>query len=52
MAAQKCKKKLLVEIVCIAKDLLPQNSTNQDSQLSWFFHTIWKAAIKLKNMGL
>ena len=42
MAAQKCQKKLL----------LTQNSTNQDSQLSWFFQTIWKAIRKSKNRGL
>ena len=32
--------------------LLFQNSTNQDSLLSWFFQTIWKTVRKSKNVGL
>ena len=36
MAAEKRKKKLLVEIFCIFEHLLTQNSTNRDSQLTRF----------------
>ena len=33
----------------IFESLLTQNPTNQDSQLSWFFQTIWKTISKSKN---
>ena len=52
MAAQKCKNILLVETFCIFECLLAQNPTNQDSQLSWFFETIWKAISNSKNREL
>ena len=52
MVAQKCKNKLLVEIFGIFECLLTQNPTNQDSQLSWFFQTIWKAISKSKDREL
>ena len=54
MAAQKRKKKknLLTEIFGIFECLITQNPTNQDSQLSWFFQTIWKTVRKSKNIGL
>ena len=32
--------------------VLPQNPSNQISQLSWFFQAIWKTAIKSINIGL
>ena len=48
MAAQK-PKKLLTGVFGIFEFLLAQNTTNQDSQLSWFFQTIWKAVRKSKN---
>ena len=44
-------KKNLVEVFCIFKSLLTQKPTNQDSQLSWFFQTIWKTISKSKNRG-
>ena len=50
MAAQKEKK--LAEIIGIFESLLTQNSPNQDSQLSWFFQTIWKTISKSKIRGL
>ena len=52
MAAQKCTKNLLAEIFDDFECLLTQNPTNQDSQLSWFFQTIWKIVRKFKNMEL
>ena len=53
MVAQKCKQKtLLVEFLVIFECLLNQNPTNQDSQLSSLFQTIWKATGKSKNRGL
>ena len=42
MVGQKYKENLLAEIFCIFECLLSQNLTNQGSQLSWFFQTIWK----------
>ena len=42
MTFQYQKKELLAEFFFIFECLLTQNSTNQDSQLSSFFHTIWK----------
>ena len=50
MAAQK-PKKLLTGVFGIFEFLLAQNTTNQDSQLSWFFQTIWNTVIKSKNTG-
>ena len=50
MAAQK-QKELLTEVFGIFECLLAQNTTNQDSQLSWFFQTIWNTVIKSKNTG-
>ena len=49
MAAQK-RKKEIVEIIFIFDCLLTRNPTNQDSQLSWFFQTIWKT-VYLKYMS-
>ena len=49
MAAQQ-KKKLVV--FGIFESLLTQNPTNQDSELSLFFQTIWKTISKSKNRGL
>ena len=46
MAAQQ-KKKLVV--FGIFESLLTQNPTNQDSELSLFFQTIWKTISKSKN---
>ena len=40
MTAQNCQKNVF--LIGIFKCLLAQNLTNQDSQLSWFFQTIWK----------
>ena len=51
MAAQQ-KKKRLVEVFGIFESLLTQNPTNQDSELSLFFQTIWKTISKSKNRGL
>ena len=51
MAVQKQKRKLLAEIVCIFECLLTRNPTNQGSQLSWFFQTIWKTVKKIKKSG-
>ena len=51
MAAQKHTRKLLAEIFGIFKHLLAQKPTNQDSQLSWFFQTIWENVRKSKNLG-
>ena len=52
IAAQKGKKKKKVVCLILGKFecVLTQNQTYQDSQLSWFFHTIWKAVRKSKNM--
>ena len=50
--AQKWKRKMLTEIFGICECLLTQNLTNQDSQFSWLFQTIWKTVRKSKNMGL
>ena len=36
----------------IFESLLTQNPTNQDSQLSWFFQTIWGTISKSKTRGL
>ena len=36
MAAQKCKNKFSVDIFGTFECLLPQNPSNQSSQLSWF----------------
>ena len=52
MAAQKHKEKLFAEIFYIFERLLTQNPTNQDSQLSLFFWTIWKTVTKSKNSDL
>ena len=49
MAAQKKK---LVEVFGIFESLLIQNPTNQDSQFSLFFQTIWKTISKSKNRTL
>ena len=49
MAAQQKK---LVEVFGIFESLLTQNPTNQDSELSLFFQTIWKTISKSKNRGL
>ena len=46
------EKKMLTEIFGICECLLTQNLTNQDSQFSWLFQTIWKTVRKSKNMGL
>ena len=51
MAAQQ-KKKKVVEVFSIFESLLTQNPTNQDSELSLFFQTIWTAISKSKNRGL
>ena len=50
MAAAQQKK--LVEVFGIFESLLTQNPTNQDSELSLFFQTIWKTISKSKNRGL
>ena len=52
MASQKCKRYSLAEFFCILECLLTQKQTNQGSQLSWFFQTIWKTIRKSKNRGL
>ena len=49
MAAQQKKKKKLVEVLGIFESLLTQNPTNQDSELSLFFQTIWMAISKSIN---
>ena len=49
MAAQ--HKKKLVEVFGIFESLLTQNTTNQDSELSLLFQTIWKTISKSKNRG-
>ena len=53
MAAQKHTHthKILTEICGICEQMLAQKPSNQDSQLSWFFQTIWKSVRKSKNMG-
>ena len=54
MAAQNNKQKqqkLLVTFFDFFGCLLTQNSTNQGSQLSWFYQTMWKTIRKSKNMG-
>ena len=51
MEAQQ-KKKKLVEVFGIFESLLTENPTNQDSELSLLFQTIWKAISKSKNRGL
>ena len=48
MAAQKKK---LVEVFGIFESLLTQNPTNQDSELSLFFQTVWETISKSKNRG-
>ena len=50
MAAQ--QKKKIVEVFSISESLRTQNPTNQDSELSLFFQTIWTAISKSKNRGL
>ena len=52
VVTKKHQKKLMTEIFGIFEPLLTHNSNNQDSQLSWFFETIWKTVRKFKNMGL
>ena len=56
MAVQhkKKKKKLkkMIEVFDIFESLLTQNPTNQNSELSLFFQTIWKSISKSKNRGL
>ena len=52
MTAAQQKKKKLVEVFGIFESLLTQNPTNQDSELSLFFQTIWKTISKSKNRGL
>ena len=52
MTAQKHTEKLLTGIFGIFEYLITQNLTNQDSQLSWFFQTIWMTVRKSKNMGV
>ena len=52
MATQKRTKNLLTEIFDVFEWLLTQTSTNQDSQLSWFFQTIGKTVRKSKTMEL
>ena len=56
MAAQqkkeKKKKKKMIEAFGIFESLLTQIPTNQDSELSLFFQTIWKTISKSKNRGL
>ena len=52
IVAQKCKKKAFGRIFCIFECLLPQNPTNQGSQLSWFLETIWKTIKNFKNTRL
>ena len=51
MAIEKLKKNL-VKFFCIFECLLTSNLTNQDSQLTWFFHNILKAIRESKNKGL
>ena len=43
------QQKRLVEVFGIFESLLTQNLTNQDSELSLFFETIWKTISKSKN---
>ena len=50
MAAQ--QKKKVVEVFSIFESLLTQNPTNQDSELSLFFQTIWTTISKSKYRGL
>ena len=55
MAVQHKKKKKLkkmIEVFDIFESLLTQNPTNQNSELSLFFQTIWKSISKSKNRGL
>ena len=49
IAAQQKKK---VEVFGIFETLLTENQTNQDSELSLFFQTIWQTISKSKNRGL
>ena len=49
MGAQK-QEKMLTEILGIFECLLTENLTNQDSQFSWLFQTLWKTVRKSKNM--
>ena len=46
------QQKKLVEVFGIFESLLTQNPTNQDSELSLFFQTIWKTIRKSRNRGL
>ena len=46
------KKKKLAEVFGIFESLLTQNPPNQDSQLSWFFQSVWKTISKSKIRGL
>ena len=43
------QQKRLVEVFGIFESLLTQNLTNQDSEFSLFFETIWKTISKSKN---
>ena len=42
----------MIEVFGIFESLLTQIPTNQDSELSLFFQTIWKTISKSKNRGL
>ena len=50
MAAQKHKKKLLAEILCIFECLRTQNPTNQNSQL-FFLPDHMEVCLKIKKLG-
>ena len=41
----------MAKVFCIFGCLLTQNPTNQGSEVSWFFQTIWKAVRKSKKTG-
>ena len=50
MAAQ--QKKNMAEVFGIFESLLTQNATNQDSEFSLLFQTIWKTIRTSKKRGL
>ena len=52
MAVQHKKKKKMIEAFGIFESLLTQKPTNQNSELSLFFQTIWKSISKSKNRGI
>ena len=46
------QQKKFAEVFGIFESLLTQNPTNEDSELSLFFQTIWKTISKSKNRKL